>query len=414
VKSALKGAVLLALALRLVAVLATDRVVADVRRYERVAAHLLDVSWNPYETTGLYPYPPPWAAAEAAALWFARRGIGSFAVNVKVPVLAADLLLVAVLAAAARASRASPLAPWIYAAHPVSLLVGGVHGQFDAIPLALLLLAVELHRGDRRDASALALAAAIATKSFPVLTLPFLALGPRDSWRSAARYCVIALAPGALLLLPFVIADFSALRRELLAYGGIADFGWTGLLRGAEWMATGALARSEARFWPVASFLSRALFLAGWAGLVVAARTQRLRLGPERAVLATMLAFSALYGLQSAQYLLWAVPFGLLWAGPADSSSPGESELLGMPGAYAAAATAGLVGFYLFLAPGTLREAPLDGEAALRAGRLWLGGSAATLAASVLWLLAVLRRARESGLRAATDASERPSISPSR
>ena len=451
-RRALLGPVLLALALRLVAVLATDRVVADVERYERVATHLLDVSWNPYETKRLYPYPPPWAAAEAAAEWLARRGVGSFPVNVKLPVLAADLLLVALLAAAAGAGRASPLAPWLYAAHPVSLLVGGVHGQFDAIALLFLLLATEALARGRRDASALALAAAIATKSFPVLALPFLAFGTRESWRSAARYAALALAPGALLLLPFAVADFGALRRELFAYGGIADFGWTGVLRGAEWLATGALPRSEARFWPVASFLSKALFLAAWAGLVVAVRSGRLRLGAERAILATLLAFSSLYGLQSAQYLLWAVPFGLLWpgrpdpsrartgalsprarsdesacegsaVGPADSSSPGETKLLGMTrdlaepmiaALHAAAATAGLVGFYLFLAPGTLLPAPLEGGAALLAGRLWLGGAAATLLASCFWLVTVLREGRENGLRAATDASERPSISPSR
>ncbi len=63
----------LALALRLGAALATDRVVADVARYQKVADHLLDVSWNPYETKRLYPYPPPWAAVEAAAGWAARR-----------------------------------------------------------------------------------------------------------------------------------------------------------------------------------------------------------------------------------------------------------------------------------------------------------------------------------------------------
>jgi hypothetical protein len=466
VRRAPLGPVLLALVLRIVAVLATDRVVVDVERYQRVAAHLLDVSANPYETRRLYPYPPPWAVAEAAAEWLSRRGVGSFPVNIKLPVLAADLLLVAVLAAAAGAGRASPLAPWLYAVHPVSLLVGGVHGQFDAIPLLFLLLATEALRRGRRDASALALAAAIATKSFPVLALPFLALGTRESWRSAARYAALALGPGAALVLPFAIADFGALQRELLAYGGIADFGWTGVLRGVEWLATGALPRAEARFWPVAAFVSKALFLAAWAGLVVAVRSERLRLGVERAILATMLAFSTLYGLQSAQYLLWAVPFGLLRAGTpgqwrgrtgrsteatnsspqrasvgpgedprgdehrmpgreaggtTDSLGPVPPESLGMTGPmiagavlHAVAATAGLVGFYLFLAPRTLFPAPLGGGAAVLAGRLWLGGAAATLGASGLWLATALREGRDSGLRAATDASERPSISPSR
>jgi hypothetical protein len=381
VRRSLLGPVLLALALRLVAVLASDRVVVDVERYQRVARHLLDVSWNPYETHRLYPYPPPWAAAEATAEWLARRGMGSFPVNVKLPVLAADLLLVALLAAAARAGRASPLAPWLYAVHPVSVLVGSAHGQFDAIPLLFLLLAVEALARQRRDASALALSAAIATKSFPVLALPFLAFDERASWPSAARYTALALAPGALLLLPFAVADWDALRRELLAYGGIADFGWTGVLRGASWLATGSLPRSEARFWPLATVASRALFLAAWAGLVVAVRSERLRLRAESATLATMLAFGSLYGLQSAQYLLWAVPFGLL--------RPKLPAVL-----HAAAATAGLVGFYLFLAPGVLAPMPLPDGAAAWAGRLWLFGAGATLAASFAWLLGELRPGR--------------------
>jgi hypothetical protein len=400
-RRALLGPVLLAVALRMVAVLASDRVSGDVERYERVARHLLDVSWNPYETKRLYPYPPPWAAAEAAAEWLARRGAGTFAVNVKLPVVAADGLLVALLAAAARAGRASPLAPWLYAAHPVSLLVGGVHGQFDAVALLFLLLAVELLGRGRRDASALALAAAIAVKSFPVLALPFLALDSRASWRSAVRYAALALAPGALLLVPFAAADQAALRRELFAYGGVADFGWTGVLRGASWLATSALPRSEARFWPVASLLSKVVFLAGWAALAALVRTGRLRLGASRATLAALLAFSSLYGLQSAQYLLWVVPLGLL--------RPGRHAAL-----HAAAATLGLVGFYLFLAPGVLLPSPLEGTASLLAGRLWLLGAAATLAASFAWLGGVLGGRGDERLRAATEATARPSTTASR
>jgi hypothetical protein len=367
-----------ALALRLALVVATDRVEADVKRYQRVARHLLDVSWNPYQTKHLYPYPPPWAAVEAGAEWLARRGVGSFPVNVKLPVVVADALLVALLAAAARGGRASPLAPWLYAVHPVSLLVTGAHGQFDAVALLFLLLAVEARATGRRDASALALSAAIATKSFPVLALPFLAGDRGQGWRGAARYALLALVPGALLLLPFALADFAALRRELLAYGGVADFGWTGVLRGAEWLATGDLARSEARFWPVASALSKGLFLATWAALALATWAGRLRLSADRAVLAALLAFASLYGLQSAQYLLWVVPLGLL--------RPGRHA-----GLHAVAAAAALVGFYLLCAPGILLPGPLEGAAAARAGSLWVAGTAATLAVSFAWLGATLR-----------------------
>lgn len=386
---------LLALALRLVAIAATDRVVADVARYEKVARHLLDVSWNPYQTQRLYPYPPPWAAFEAGAGWLARRGVLSFPVAVKLPVLAADLLIVALLAAAARAGRAPAGAPWLYASHPLALLVGACHGQFDAVALACALLSLDALARGRRDASAFALAGAIATKSFPVLLLPFLALEGRASWRAAARYAALATAPVALLLLPFALVDARALVRELGAYSGIADFGWAGLARALRWWTTGSLWRSEARFWPAAAPASKLLFLAAWAALLLAVRAGRVRLDATRACLAVVLAFLSLYGLLSAQYLLWAVPLGLL--------RPGRHAA-----AYAAAASLGLVGFYLFFAPGVLWPAALDGVALERAGRLWAAGVAATLAASLAWLIATLRAGR-LGLRAATDATQRPS-----
>jgi hypothetical protein len=383
-------AVLAAFALRLAVALATDRVVADVKRYERVAAHLLDVSWNPYETERLYPYPPPWAAVEAAALWLSRRGLVSFPLAVKLPVIGADALVVALLGVMAAASRASPLAPWLYALHPVSVLVGAAHGQFDAIPLLFVLLSLELLARERRDASALALAAAIATKSFPVLLLPFLALEQGASWRRAARYALLALAPSGLLLLPFAAANAPALARELLAYGGIADFGWAGLARGASWWALGALPRSEARFWPAAAVASKALFLLAWAGLFAAWRRGAWRLPAERVALAVALAFLTLYGLLSAQYLLWAVPLGLL--------RPGRPAA-----AYAAVASLALAGFYLFLAPGVLRDEPLEAAGLALAGRLWVAGMAATLAVAAAWLASLLREGRR-GVRAATAA----------
>jgi len=380
------AAVLVALALRLAAALAFDRVVADVERYQKVGRHLLDESGNPYQTQRLYPYPPPWAAVEACAAWLSRRGLGSFAVDVKLPVIAADLALVALLGRAATAGLASPLAAWLYAVHPVSLLISGVHGQFDAIPLGFLLLAVLLAERGRATASALALGAGIATKSFPVLALPFLAFAGDASWRAALRYAAIALAPGALLLVPFAVLDWAALRRELFGYGGIADFGWAGVARGLAWLASGTLPRSEADYWPVAAAASKLLFLAAWLALALAARVRRLELSPRRGVLAVLLAFAVLYGLQSAQYLLWVVPFALLCP-------------RALAAAHAAAATIGLVGFYLFLAPGVLHPRPLDGQAHALAGVAWLVGAAATLAVCTVWLGRVLRESRASALR---------------
>jgi hypothetical protein len=205
------------------------------------------------------------------------------------------------------------------------------------------------------------------------------------------RYGILAVSPVLLLLAPFALVDAQAVARELFAYSGVADFGWTGVWRAGRWWLTGSLARSDARFWPVAAMVSKGLFLGAWVLVVATARDRPKALAARRACLTVVLAFLTLYGLLSAQYLLWAVPLGLLAIGRHAT-------------AYSLAASAGLAGFYLFLAPGTLWPAALPPAAALWAGRLWAGGAAATLAAAALWLRATLR-VEENGRRAATAAT---------
>ncbi len=86
-----------ALAVRAIAVLVSDRVVADVLRYRKVAAHVLDVAWNPYLAPRLYPYPAAWVWVEVAAEWLARHTGVSFALAVKAPVVVADALLAGII-----------------------------------------------------------------------------------------------------------------------------------------------------------------------------------------------------------------------------------------------------------------------------------------------------------------------------
>lgn len=357
------GVLVVALAVRLVPMLVADRVTADVLRYRKVAAHVLDASWNPYTAPRLYPYPPLWVWAEAGSEWVSRRTGWSFAFLVKLPILAADLAIVALLARFGRAA-------WLYALHPVSVLVTGFHGQFDAVMLFFLLLALFAFEHGRPDGSALALAGAIATKSVPLLLLPFF-LARLATWRARARFLALATLPVALLLLPYALADLGALRRELLGYGGIADFGWIGLVRGLRWLREGVLVRSEAVHWPLLVAVGKGLFLAALAALL--ARPKRLSL--VSSALAVFLAFLVLYGAVSAQYLLWVVPLGLL-------SSDRWSAL------HAVAATLALFGFYPFLAPGLL----FPGESLAAAGGLWVTGVAAVLAVDLAWFVTLLRR----------------------
>jgi uncharacterized membrane protein len=372
--------VAVALVVRLAAILASDRVVADVLRYRRVAAHVLDVSWNPYLAPRLYPYPPVWIWIEAASEWLARHAGLSFAIVVKLPVLAAEIAIVALLVHRARKDDTARLAPWLYALHPIAILVSAFHGQFESLALLMVLLAIGAADKNRHDAAALALAAGIALKSFPVLLVPVFALRLTQT-AARARFLALALLPVAALLVPYVLHDRGAVTRELFGYGGVADFGWIGAWRGVRYLIDGKLARGEASHWGDLIPVSKILFLAAYAA-ILARRPRDL----TTAVLAVFVAFEAAYGALSAQYLLWVVPSAVLrndrWHA-----------------AYTAAATTALVGFYLFLAPGVLTpaESRIDG-----AGVAWVIGTVSSLLVCVAW---ALRNA--SQLRHGIDATPR-------
>lgn len=361
-----------AFVVRLAAILLSDRVVADVLRYRRVAAHVLDVSWNPYQAKHLYPYPPVWVWVEAACEWLARHSGLSFAVLVKLPVLAAEVGIVALLARwGAERGGAARWAPWIYAVHPVAVLVTGFHGQFDSLALLMVLLAVRASERGRHDAAALALAAGIAVKSFPILAVPVLLLRVRGA-AARVRFLALALLPVAVLLVPYLAHDATAVARELFGYGGVADFGWIGVWRGVRWMIDGTLDRGEARHWGRLIPAAKILFLGAYGAALA-----RRRASGDLVVtlLAVFVAFQTFYGALSAQYLLWVVPLAVLR----------PDRWLALHGA---AATVGLVGFYLFLAPGVLTPAEARADAA---GTLWVIGAAAVLLAAFGWVVALTR-----------------------
>jgi hypothetical protein len=363
----LVAALLVAAALRVCAIAVSDREVADVQRYRKVADHVLDVSLNPYQAPRLYPYPPVWVWVEAGAGWAARHGSLPFSMLVKLPTLCADLFIVAWL------FRRTRTGAWAYVLHPVALMVGAFHGQFDATALAFVLAALGALEKERPDRAALCLAAAIALKSFPVLLLP-LFLMARPGWRERARFAALALLPVGALVLPYALHDAGAVRRELLGYGGVADFGWIGVWRAAHFLMTNALARSEAARWPLAVAVGKSLFLAAYAAALLV--FVRRRVPPLRASLIVFLLFLTLYGAVSAQYLLWVVPLACLW--------PNRWMAL-----HGAACTVALVGFYCFLAPGVLFSG--DGPLRLEASALlWVAGIALVLITGGLWLALLL------------------------
>ena len=377
--------VVVALGLRLLAVAASDRVVADVRIYQRVGQQALAGAWNTYEPSARsYLYPPLWVWAEAGAEWLHRAvpSVG-YAVWVKLPIVAADALIVVLLSGLGARLGVGTLPAWLFALHPVSLLITGFQGQFDSIALLFVLLALDTHARGRHDRSALALCAGIATKSFPVLLLPFF-LVRCPTRRGALRFLALATLPGAVLLVPYALDNLEALRRELFEYGGFADFGWIGLVRGVRWLLTGELQRSEPPHWGALVPLAKSLYLSVYALLFVGFARGFLRFTLPQAALAVFVSFLALYGSVSAQCLVWVVPIGVLYP---------RSLLI----AHAVSATLSLLGFYAFLHPGVLFPAgsPLAWDPK-RAGVAWVAGVFLLTLVCAAWLVNLVYEGRRA------------------
>lgn len=317
--------ILLWLACRLPLALQSSGASFDMESYARVADALREGRelYGDPALAGRYPYGPLWAMLllaldQAAALFGLARPLAF-----KLPGLAADfgiLLLLRRLLGRLTRTHAAPggdgRAFWgaaAWAASPLAGLISAGHGQFDAAPLFLLLLAawyLEFSEHPRSDlGSALALGAAIALKTWPVFFLP-LYLKSLGSRGERMRYLGLALGLPLALWLPFAAhAGFPA-AWQAMAYGGASAFSLPEAFRAFFFAADAPphLLRGLMEWWralalALLSLLWLAYALGPWrfpllAGLALAA--------------STLLAFAPAL---SPQYLLWGLPFALLLPG---------------------------------------------------------------------------------------------------
>jgi len=178
---ALSLLLLVALALRLALLPLTEGY--DFRAFTRLTwltLHGRDVYAlsDARRATEPWAYLPLYLHVLTALGWLSAQTGWPFRVLGKLPVVAADLAIGALLYRAlrrhGRAERVALGGAALYLFNPLVLYNGAFYGRFDAVPLAFLLLALERYR-TRLFAPAYALA--IAAKIFPLFLLPLLALG---------------------------------------------------------------------------------------------------------------------------------------------------------------------------------------------------------------------------------------------
>ena len=243
-----------------------------------------------------------------------------------------------------------------YALNPVSVMITGFHGNRVSLAVLFVLAAycvlAFVQEGGHLQLSALLLGLGIALRGDPILLLPIFAWKAGASCRRKIEYALLAVLPTALLLVPFLVATPTAVRREIFGYSGVTDFGYASVLRSwtyyqmysgrdlpnaawvkshladIDWMRT-VFASSFMRF---LTRNSKAVFLICWAVSALWAVIKRVNLLDS--VLVVYLMFYFLYHGISAQYLLWVLPFALMLRNP-------------MVWPYTILASMAMVGFYL-------------------------------------------------------------------
>ena len=116
--------------------------------------------------------------------------------------------------------------------------------------------------------SALALGMGIGLRSWPVLLLPFLLRPGQLKWRQRVLYLFVASLPSVLTLAPYLMVNFTDIRREVFEYKSVADLGWVGASRAYYFLQTGS---REFPRWGVWLSNSRFYFLEAYGVVVLAA-----------------------------------------------------------------------------------------------------------------------------------------------
>lgn len=293
----------------------------DIDSYRAVAdavRHGQDV----YDLTGRYPYLPMHLYVVTAAWWLAVKTGLPFVFLVKLPSIIADVMLTLLVAKAATAlgRRDGGGLALTYALNPISVLVSGYHGQFDAIPTLLvfaawhLLLAHHTWRG--AAVSGLLLGLAIADKTWPLLLAPVLLWPVPRSGRDVDSAIAAHLTYLAIAALPVIACLF--LYERLVPGSAVHALqvvsGYQGVV--GAWGYSSLLVHTATPDMR-AQIIQDAGLTGPWVlalALLVAYLTgARLRREPDRPAIVLSMTYAAAAGW-GVHWLAWLVPFAVVAA----------------------------------------------------------------------------------------------------
>ena len=307
---------LVVISVALIARLAPDLVLPmgasyDIESYQIVSNLVLrgeDVYSSP-KTEDRHPYLPFQMYWMAVARWSARTFHFPFVKIVRLAPILADTAIALFIYLNLRnpSTGFTPLlGGLLYAVNPLTVYVSAYHGQFDAIPALMILLALyELPRSSLKAGGWLGLG--ILIKSWPILALPSLltgTYGAKNKLTLLITASFVVLTGIGLYALLFDSSPVNILIRTVGYNHGMGIWGYS------------YVSSMVSRFLPTYSGfhewlvdIGRFITLTGLALIFwFKARLER----PLAGILTILLAFIAITHAFSIQYLMWVVPFAIL------------------------------------------------------------------------------------------------------
>jgi hypothetical protein len=193
-----------------------------------------------------------------------------------------------------------------YALCPIPVFISAYHGQFDALPI-LLILAALFYLERASWLSGIWLGLAILAKSWPVIALPSLFQGVSKAREKGLLILFSILIPlvGVIAYVFIFKADMWSVIARALSYNrGVGVYGYTYVLR-LLW----SLKLIQQQFFEYTVNYGRFLTLA-LLGLVWIIRARKET--PEAGILTILITFFATTHAFAIQYLGWLIPFGIL------------------------------------------------------------------------------------------------------
>ena len=192
----------------------------DIESWKAVGAAIYS-GQNPYALPAFgLVYPPLWGfiCGMAYAIYASTQSALMFNFVIKLPIILADLALAItiknfVLAKTANEKKAKE-ALALYLFNPMTIILSGIWGMFDAIPVFLVLLSTILLLKTQYLKSSIVFGFAIAFKGFyPAMLLPlfsYIIIRVQGKIREGIKYLALSAIVPFAISMPFLIADASA------------------------------------------------------------------------------------------------------------------------------------------------------------------------------------------------------------